>query len=36
MGTDLKEAFLRQLGLAKRAGRAELGEDGLSGAAAAG
>ena len=36
MGPDLKEAFLRQLGLAKRAGRAELGEDGLSGAAAAG
>ncbi len=34
--TDLKEAFLRQLGLAKRAGRAELGEDGVSSAAAAG
>ena len=36
MGIDLNEAFLRQLGLAKRAGRAELGEDGVSGAAAAG
>lgn len=34
--TDLNEAFLRQLGLAKRAGRAELGEDGVSSAAAAG
>ena len=36
MGIDPKAAFLRQLGLAKRASRAELGEDGVSGAAAAG
>ena len=36
MGLDPKEAFLRQLGLAKLASRAELGEDGVSGAAAAG
>lgn len=36
MEHDLKEDFLRLLGLAKRAGRAELGEDGVSAAAAAG
>ena len=36
MNNDLREDFLRLLGLAKRAGRAELGEDGVAGAAAAG
>lgn len=33
---DLKEQFLQLLGLAKRASRAELGEDGVSGAVASG
>ena len=36
MGPETKTDFLRLLGLAKRAGRAELGEDGVSGAAADG
>ncbi len=36
MHEEQQEAFLRLLGLAKRAGRAELGEDGVTGAAAAG
>ncbi len=36
MGAEEKTAFLRLLGLAKRAGRAELGEEGTGMAAAAG
>lgn len=36
MGPEAKTGFLRLLGLAKRAGRTELGEDGVSGAAADG
>ena len=36
MKPDLKEDFLRLLGLAKRAGRAELGEDGVGSAAQSG
>ena len=36
MGIDAKTDFLRLLGLAKRAGRAELGEEGVGMAAAAG
>ena len=32
MGPEAKTGFLRLLGLAKRAGRTELGEDGVSGA----
>lgn len=36
MGIDLREDFLRLVGLAKRAGRAELGEEGVGSAAAAG
>lgn len=36
MGPEAKTGFLHLLGLAKRAGRTELGEDGVSGAAADG
>ena len=36
MANDLKSAFLQLLGLARRAGRAELGEDGVGAALAAG